>query len=1138
MAGGHGSGGGILGYFASHRTAANLLMFLMMGLGLAAAPQIRAQFLPDVVFEQVNVTILWNGAGPADNDRAVVGPLLPVLQAVDGVEETRSIAREDRTEIVLEFESGWNMDRALADVNAAVASVTDLPADIETPKIIRREWRDSVTDVVLTGPVGVDQLARFTDDFVQRLFEAGVTRTTIKGIADPETLVVVETRELIRHDITLAEIAGSIGAVASGVPSGTLDSANARIRSGSEQREADKIAGIVLRTQPDGTVLKVGDIAEVQRGGVDRERAYFVGEDPAIIVEVQRSEKGDAIDIQHAVEKVAAEVQAGLPPGVKVELIRTRSAEIIERLGILLDNGLAGLFQVLVLLFLFLNARIAFWVALDVPVAMLTTVAVMYLGGITLNMMSLFGLILTLGVLVDDAIVVGEYADWRVRYLREPPAVAVEKAARHMAVPVCSAALTTIIAFWGLTAIGGRFGDMIRDVPVTVIAVMTASLLQCFLVLPSHLRHSLAHADEERWYDWPSRQFNRGLGWFRERLFRPFVWLVIRARYPVIAGAVLVLSSQAVLYLDGDVRWQFWNAPEQGSVNGNFAMLSGSTRADTEAQMVELQRAVAAVGARFQAETGVNPVKYVVTQTGGIIGSGLVAGDDKDTDLLGSVMIELVDRDQRPFTSAAFTQALTEEAQRLPETEDISFRTWRSGPGGDGLDVDLFGVDSARLKAAAEAVQRAAASFPEVSGLDDTMPWDKTQVVIDLTPQARVLGYTIDEVGKALRDRLNGIEAATFVEGGRTGSIRVEVPSVEKTADFLNRVLMRAPSGQYAPLADLVTVRMEPGISTIRRVNGLQIVTVTGDIDQTDPARAAQIQETLETRILPEIAAEYQVSYKLSGLAEQERAFIADAMRGFTLCLAGIYLVLAWSFSSWLRPLAIMAIIPFGFVGTIWGHYVWDMPMSIFTVVGLIGMCGIIVNDSIVMISTVDEYAAGRGLYPAIVDAVCDRLRPVLLTSLTTVFGLTPLLYETSQQALFLKPTVITLVYGLSFGIVVTLIVVPALLAAGQDMAQSWGSARRALLGAKGREARAPTLALGALLALWFAATIGARIVSGAMPLAGMLGLPAGATVWLSFAVFALGAGAITLAVYGAAAAVALRRVSRTGSGSGAAPAE
>lgn len=1117
-------GGSIFGYFARHRTAANLLMLLLIGLGLAAAPRIRAQFMPDIVFEQINISIEWDGAGPADNDRAVVAPLMPVLQALDGVEETRSVAREDRSEIIVEFETGWNMDRAQADVEAAVAGVTDLPDEIEAPRIVRREWRDPVTDVVITGPVGVDQLARFADDLVQKLFQSGVTRTTIKGIADPETRIVVETRELIRHDITLDEIARAVAAVATSQPSGTLDAANTRVRSGSDRRSADQISAIVLRTRPDGTLLRVGDIARVEIGGVDRERAYFVDEDPAIVVEVARSQQGDAIEIQHSVEDAVAELKSGLPPGVEVDLIRTRSAQITDRLMILLDNGLWGLWQVLILLFLFLNARIAFWVAADVPVAMLTTIAVMYMGGITLNMMSLFGLILTLGVLVDDAIVVGEYADFRVRHMGETPEVAVEKAARQMALPVFSAALTTIIAFFGLTAIGGRFGEMIRDVPITVIAVMIASLVECFLILPSHLRHSLAHAHEKHWYDAPSRVFNRGLGWVRERLFRPLLWLVIRARYPVIAAALLVLGTQAALYVDGTVRWQFWNAPEQGSVNGNFAMLSGSTRADTEAQMREMQRAVAAVGDRFAAEYGLNPVEYVVTQTGGSVGQGLPAGDDKDKDLLGSVMVELIDADLRPYTSSTFTEALSAEVQRLPATEEISFRSYRGGPGGDGLDVDLTGVDGARLKAAAEDFERALAEFPEVTGVSDSMPWDKTQVVIELTPQARVLGYTMDEVGRELRARLNGIEAVTFAEGGRTGSIRVEVPEGEKTADFLGRVLLRAPSGQYVPLADLVTVRTEPGISTIRRVNGLQVVNVSGDIAQENAARADEILRKVETEILPAIAERHGVGFQLSGLKEQEREFLADAGRAFTLCLAGIYLVLAWSFSSWLRPLAIMAIIPFGFVGTIWGHYLWGVPMSIFTIVGLIGMCGIIVNDSIVMITTVDAYAGRRGLYPAIVDAACDRLRPVLLTSLTTVLGLAPMLYETSQQAQFLKPTVITLVYGLGFGILVTLVVVPALLAAGQDVAGSWRSARRAIRGARSGALRTPTLVLAALLALWFAATLGARIVSGSLPVAGVFGLAPEATAWLAFAVFALGAGAITLAVLAVAALVARTR--------------
>ncbi len=1124
--------GGVIGYFTRHRTAANLLLVLLVVAGLAAAPQMRAQYFPDVVFDNIDVTVAWPDAGPEEVDRAVVAPLLAALSAVEGVEQNEATAREGRGQVNLEFEPGWDMARAQADVETALSQLTDLPEEAEVPSVRRRAWNDRVTDVVLTGPVGVDQLARFADDFVLRLYEAGVTRTTLRGIADPLVTVEVATRDLIRHDLTLAEIAAAIAAAAATDPAGSVDAANARLRSGTARNSAAEIAAIPLRPGRAGGRLTVGDVARIETGGVDRERAYFVGRNPALSIRVDRSDRGDAIDIQARVQEAATELQDGLPPGVTVDLIRARSEEISARLALLLDNGLMGLGLVVGLLFLFLNARTAFWVAAGIPVAMCAAVAIMFALGVSLNMISLFGLIITLGIVVDDAIVVGEHADYRARTLGEPPVIAAETAARRMALPVFSATLTTIIAFWALTVIGGRYGTLIRDIPVTVVAVLAASLVECFLILPNHMSHALAHSRDRHWYDWPSRQVNRGFDWLRERAFRPAIRLILAARWPVLAAAFLVLSSQVVLFVSGDVTWRFFNAPERPSISGNFAMAPGATRADSLEQMQELQRAAEAVAARFEAEHGRNPLAYVLAEIGGNTGRGLSGADDKGPDQLGSIAIELIDPDLRPYSSFAFLGALQDEVVNHPLAETVSFRGWRSGPGGDALSVELSGAAAQTLKAAAEALKRDLAAFPVVSAVEDSMPYDKAELLLDLTPQGERLGFTIDEVGRALRQRLDGIEAASFPAGPREGSIRVEVPDAEKTADFLDAALIRAPSGQYLPLADLVTVTRQTGFSLIVREGGLRVLSVSGDISEDDPVAAAAVTEVLRDTILPRLAAEYQVGTSLAGMAEEERSFLADATTGLILCLLGIYLVLAWIFASWSRPLAIMAIIPFGLVGAVWGHYVWDVPLSMFSIVGLLGMTGIIVNDSIVLITTIDEYAADRGLRPAIVDAVCDRLRPVLLTTLTTVLGLAPLLYESSQQAQFLKPTVITLVYGLGFGMILVLLVVPALLAIGQDAGQAMRAGRRGLArGARqpraGGIVGAASLGLALALAAWFAATLGAVLVAGASPvlaLAPLAAAPVGVGTSAAFLVFAAGAILLWLAAWAIAAALTAAR--------------
>jgi len=1109
---------GLLSYFTRHRTAANLLLVVLIAAGLAALPRMRAQFFPDVIIDNVSVSVAWSGAGAEDVDAAIVQVLEPALLSVEGVESSSSTSSEGRASIFLEFEPDWDMARAADDVQVAVDAVSTLPEDAEDPVVRRGAWRDRVTDVVITGPVSVDQLGRFADEFVTRLFAAGVTRTTIRGVAAPETIVEVPSLSLIRHDVTMAQISAAIAEEVAADPAGDVTGANARVRTGIAKRTAGEIAGIVLRSNPDGSKLTIGDVALVRVEGIDRDRAYFVGDHPAISVRVDRSSRGDAIDIQHQVETVAQDLLLTLPDEVRVDLIRTRAAAITGRLDLLMDNGLLGLGLVVLLLFLFLNARTAFWVAAGIPVAMLAALALMYLAGLTINMVSLFALIITLGIVVDDAIVVGEHADFRARRLGESPVEAAENAARRMAAPVFSATITTVIAFFALVVVGGRMGDLIADIPFTVIVVLLASLIECFLILPNHMSHALAHSARNHWYDWPNRVVNRGFSWFRDHVFRRVMALIVWARYPVLAAVILVLASQIAVFIRGDVQWRFFNAPERASVSGNFMMSEGARRDDTLAMMREMQRATEALALKYEEEYGRNPLDYVVAEVGGTTGRGLSGASTKDKALLGSIAIELIDPDLRPYSSFQFVADLQDSVRQHPMAETVSFRGWRQGPGGDALDVEFYGADAETLKAAAEELKTALVQFPEVSALEDNLAYDKSEYVLELTSQGQALGFTIDGLGRVLRNRLGGIEAATYPSGPRSAAIRVELPSAELTADFLDRMLLRTDAGEYVPLADVVSIQQRSGFSTVRRENGIRLVSVTGDLSEDDPARAQEIMSSLQNEILPRIESDFRVAWQLSGLAEQEKEFLSDALLGFIFCLTGIYLTLAWIFSSWTRPMVVMAIIPFGLVGTIYGHTVWNVPLSMFTVVGLLGMTGIIINDSIVLVTTIDEYGRERGLIPAIIDGTADRLRPVLLTTLTTVLGLAPLLYESSSQAQFLKPTVITLVYGLAFGLFLVLLVVPALLAVQQDVGRQLRALRRAM---RPRQAGRGVTVLTGLAGLGavaiFAATLGYTILRGTLPDAVMRVLPQAGDappLTLAFALFVLGVGALVLVVY------------------------
>ena len=1047
MSGTTSASGGILTYFTRHRTAATLLMVVMLALGLVAATKIRSQFFPDVVIDTVTVTVNWDGAGPEELDNAVVALLDPALSGVEGVTGTSSVSKEGSTTITLTFEPGWDLARATDEVKGAVDSVRNLPDGTEEPVIRRGVWKDKVTEVVISGPISPDQLGRIGDEFVASLYRAGITRTVITGVDAPQIAVNVPEVSRVRNDLALKDVADAISAQVATRPAGDVGGGAARLRAGEESRDVEDIRNMVIRVNPDGSKLYVRNVATVSISGADAGRAYYLDGQPAVLIRVDRTAEGDAIGMEATVRQLADQLRPALPEGTDIRLINARAQDITDRLDILTSNGLQGLVLVLITLFLFLSARTAFWVAMGIPVSMLAAIGVMFAAGYTINMMSLFALIITLGIIVDDAIVVAEHADFRARKLGESPETAPVNAVRRMLAPIFSSTATTILAFIGLLFVGGAFGRLINEIPVVVAAVLFASLVESFLILPNHMRHALIAGKKESWFDKPSIWFNRGFSWVTEKLFTPVMRAVIALRYIVVAAMILLLSLSASAIMRGDVPWSFFTAPEAGSVTGNFAFLPGATRQDARDMAEELARAVDAVASRIEAETGIYPVVHALTQVGGTAAKGLPGQETMDPDTLGSIDIGLVDADKRDFSAQDFVRQLNQEVARPAGLALLNFRTQGAGPGGDSLAVNFYGTDSFALKAAATDLIAALGQYPEVTGLQDSLPYGREDTVLELTPQGEALGFTTEAIGAELSARLNGITAATFPAGTRSTDVTVGLPASERAAGFLDNTLMRTPTGAWVPLSEIVTVKSSVAFSTVNRENGRRLVTVSGALADGNPERAAEIGAALRTDILPAIADRYGLDWDLGGLAVQEQDFLSEAMVGFLLCILGIYLVLGWVFGSWATPLVVMSVIPFGLIGAVWGHAQFGIAMSLFTVIGLIGMSGIIINDAIVLVTTIQDYARTRPILAAAVDGARDRLRPILLTTLTTVLGLAPLMYEESRQSLFLKPTVVTLVYGLSVGFFIVLTMIPSLMVIQNDMSRAMNSLRRMLFG-------------------------------------------------------------------------------------------
>lgn len=1021
----------IIGYFVRHRTAANLLFILIVVAGIAAGPRMRAQFLPDTTPAIAEITISWPGGGPKEVDRAIVSRVEPKLHAVKGVETVTAVARQGAAAFSLEFAPGSDMAAIMGEVRAAVEEVRDLPEGASRPIISRRRASDSVLDVVITGAASNELLIRYAEELKTRLLQHGVVGTAIDGVRAAEIHVDLRPEARERYDLTLQSIADAIRANAGAPAAGGIDQNSSRITLTPQPLTTTAVGSVAIRSLPDGSKLRVSDVANVIEKGSDREAAIYYQGRPAVILKVSL-DGGDMIRLQRTVEAAISEVQTGLPNGVSMFLSHPRGEQVISGLGSLIGSAMIGLAIVLTLPFLFLNASIAIRVAASTSVALLATVALMYAFGLTFNVVTLTALLTCLGVIAHQAATIGERAYQLARH-GLPPAEAATRAPLEMAAYLTPAVITLVIAFAALALIHGRSGRLLADIPVTVGVAILASLACSFLILPAHLHRALSKTGR--------RSLNRE-SWFRENLFSPFLRLVVRLKYPVVAAAVLLLALAVSAPMERTVTWHLFSSPERSTVEANLAMLEGATRADSEAMVAELERSLQAVNDRYTKQYGTPPVKLALAKVGGTTGRGLKIADAKEPSQLAGYEIELIEPGERPYSAAQFIADWEAEIRPAPLLETLALHDDRPAPGGDDIAIRLTGASDTVLKSAAEALKASLKRYRNVSGIEDDLAYGKPEYLAALTAKGEALGFTTQSVARGLHERLNGIEAVRLARGNGEIAVKVRPPASEMGPAFLHQASLPIPGGGFASLSEIATITKVQDFASIRRENGVRTVTVTGDLAE-DAAAAKEVMSALRDEILPDISTRFGVDWSLGGLAEHERDFFAAAAIACALALMAIYTVLAWALGSWTRPLTVMLVIPLGLIGAVWGHWVHGAPISMFSIVGLVAMVALLVNGALAMITAIDERSPRQDMIGAIVDGTGDRLRAIFLMTASTVGALAPLLVGAGRGALFLKPAAITLTYGLGVGMLLALIVIPAILAIQHDMAMSLKSLRR-----------------------------------------------------------------------------------------------
>ena len=1040
----NGERAGLLALFARHKVAANLLMVIFIVVGLIGLVRLNTQFFPDFRIDWITVSVNWPGASAEDVDSNIVGVIEPEMRDVDGVKRVLSQSAEGVGLVLLEFEPGGDMESALSDVESAVARLTTLPEDIERPIISRVSDYETVGRLIVSGPYSEAAIKAAAKRIRDELLDAGVAKAELIGARDEEIHVALEPSRLRQLGLSTVDLANHIGATSLDLPSGTLPAGSERqIRSLGLAETAEAVGAIEIKSGTGNERLKLHDVAQVVESFDEDQPVQFRRGLPSVEIRVMRAPSADALSEAKNLDAYVERLLPTLPPELRVERFDNVAEMIESRIKLLVVNGLQGLVLVLLVLFLFLSARVAFWIAMGIPVSLLTGLAFMLVSGQTIDMVSLFTLILMVGIIVDDAIVVGEYSV-TLRERGVSPGQAAELGARRMFWPVMAATITTAVAFAPLFMIGDVIGQIIMAIPLVVIAVLLGSTLECFLILPNHLRHSLGKVTGQgnRFNGWFLRGFER----FRNGPYRRFVEAAVSWRYLTAAIALGLMVLVFGLIAGGRISFVFFPSPEADTVFANVTFTEGTKRATTLDMALSMERALYAAEARLTGGKG-GAVRMSV------VGVGQPAGRTDEfflgnADHIGHVRVELAPSDQRDVRTTQLIEAWREAIEAMPGIETLSIVEQQSGPPGREIDVRASGTDLASLKAAAIEIRELLGRFPGVRDLADDLPHGKEETILELNARGRALGFTTEGVARQVRGAFEGAIAKRFGRGDEEVTVKVLLAKQGLDSGSLRDLYVLSPGGTHVPLAEIVDLHDAEGYSRIKREGGKRQVAVTGEVDESVTTNN-KVLAAAEEAGLAEIGRKHGVQISFKGKAEEQAKTMGDMMAGTLVALVAIYIILAWVFSSYFIPFGVMAVIPFGVIAAVLGHLALGFDLTILSMVALLGLSGIVVNDSIVLVDAYSERrAAGEAVREALVNASVDRLRAVLLTSVTTIFGIVTLLFETDLQAQFLKPMAVTIVFGLTGSTLIVLVLVPTVLMIIDDLARLFGAARQPAGGA------------------------------------------------------------------------------------------
>lgn len=1029
---------GPIAWMAKNAVASNVLMLVLIVGGLVTlASGIKQEVFPEVELDIVSIQVSYPGASPAEVEQAVILAVEEAVRGIDGVKKVSSTAMEGLAATHVELLLGTDKDRALNDLKSAIDRITSFPQDAERPTVSMISNRQQVISLVLYGDVDEATLRAVAENSRRELLrDERITYVELSGIRPLEISIEVPQAQLRKYGLTLDEIAARIRAASVELPGGGVktDAGEVLLRTTERRDRGEDFGDIILLSQPDGSQVRVRDVATVRDGFQENDKEATFNGKRAAMINVFRVGNETPLTVAAAGKEYVQKLQETLPEGLYAAPWFDTSEMYEQRISLLMNNARIGLLLVLLTLGLFLEGRLAFWVTLGIPISFAGSLLFFPVTNISLNMISLFAFIITLGMVVDDAIVVGE-AIYKLRTDGKGRLEAAIEGVKEVAQPVIFAILTSCVAFTPMLMVPGPMGKFFRVVPIVVIAVLMISLVESLLILPAHLSHPMPW-----WlrvilspYLWVMRLVSKldmanRLQRFIQEIYVPFLKKALRWRYFTITAGVAILLF-TVGYVAGRIPFTFLPKVEGDLITAHLKMPVGTPAAETERIADRIGATAQSIMDEEDAKSDGPTISRGLYEEVGALSMVEAAPDvlGREGSHLATVMVYLNDAGSRDLTTQQFVQRWRDEIGEIPGAESLVFSYQVAVQPGSPIDIQLIHDDVPTLEAAAERLASEIASYSGLRDIDSGVAKGKEQLDFRLTDQAVAQGLTEFELARQVRAAFFGAEAVRQQRGRDEVRAYVRLPLEERQSLYnVEELIIRTPSGGEMPLAQAAILKRGQAYTAINRTDGRRNISVTADIAD-EGSNANEIIAQILQRELPQLLADFPgLEYSLGGEQERQAETMSALGLGFVLAMIVMFAMLAVVFRSYSQPLLVMSAIPFGMVGAVWGHVLMGFSLSLMSMMGLVALSGVVVNDSLILIVSVNRYREeGMSMWDAIIAGGARRFRPILLTSLTTFFGLAPMILETSVQARFLVPMAVSLGFGVLAATFIMLLIVP-----------------------------------------------------------------------------------------------------------------